>query len=153
MEGLLSTGPTPSSFRASKTCSDHRYNSNFALECRSVITCSLLRPHLCLAVQSAGPRFVPVFAPNKSVQKSRVVTVSSNQPRSRRGKSNQDVSLVSLVYGYRPLSFTTFHKGRVQQIKIQNVSFFQKGVGGVDPKVYIFKKSIYSEKRLQNGFL
>ena len=62
-----------------------------------MITYSLVSPHLCLADQSARPRFVPVFSPNKSVLKSRVVTVSSNQPRSRGVKSNQDVSLESLV--------------------------------------------------------
>ena len=31
------------------------------------------------------------------------------------------------------------------------VNFFQKGAW-VDPKVYIFKKSMHSEQRLQNGF-
>ena len=45
-------------------------------------------------------------------------------------------------------------KGKVQQ-KMRdpmNVNFKKRG-GGVDPKVYISKKFIHSEKRLQNGFV
>ena len=46
--------------------------------------------------------------------------------------------------------FNIIREASEKEKKIQNVNFFQKGGG--DPKVYISKKFIHSEKRLQNGF-
>ena len=40
-----------------------------------------------------------------------------------------------------------------ERVNKSKSKLFPTGGGAVDPKVYIFKKSIHIEKRLQNGFL
>ena len=57
--------------------------------------------------------------------------------------------LVIFGYFFYILILSNQTKGRLNESKCK---LFPKG-GGVDPKVYIFEKSIHSEKRQHNGFL